>query len=872
MAMKRTIIPICILFVIKLWAIEPWTSKDFERVSKEKPNPSFSLPQGEENWQSWSYPHQFMKTVGFIVSMQVTDSTDPEYGGIIEGEDQLNIVETDNTQEAIWVLSRYKEITGKSDLDQSLMRAWIYVQNHPAYNEEGTESDYYRVWNSGLALMAESKYREVTGDSSFIGYADSCVEYIMTHPLPFSGVHPFYKNLHPKVTAQAAGMLYRYARERNRDDWASYAVQMAESVLVWLEEDPETRLNNEVWAMSGGTCIWGIENSLFREDSSLGASWLSTYLPLMKTFQPGGDWSNSWNIWYAWAYRYAFDYTGDSTYLFIHHAIVDSLLMQDKDDDGGVPPTYGGSSFGDHSWVSSYMLFMGINELWPRLAEYDAGIPKIIFPKEERVIRFGDTLDLEFLVANYGLQDLVSIPLQTSGLSTWDTTLSLDFAMVDTIFIANGVVARDSGYQNLSIYTTLTQDQRTVNDTLSMDFFVFPPRLVTGSVTDSINSHGVKARVYFTLKGDTIPFDSTETDSETGQFSINLLDTTFYVKVSPEVPYPEVYDTVTVTHDNIPTLEYRTAPSKILFVNVDPEGNYEEFLLPALDSLGISYYYWEREQDGEIPFSKLYKFQDSLILWMTGDREEETVTETEADSLTNFVENGGRLFITGQNVAEDLQGSQFLNNVLGVEFISSPINEIFCFPIHEDTLGSLLRPFITTNGGSALNQTSRDWIQPTNGSRAFLSYDSTGSIVAGVWKGDNVPQVVFLGFGLEGIGWSQSFPDYMNRREVMEQILGSMGVTGVKEEKLKSLSPFKVVILENPTFGSIKFSLVSGETIRHLRIFDVQGRRVMSIPINYKPVGIKTFSIPISLPSGLYFLRFDGRSPKTYPVVFIKEP
>ena len=46
---------------------------------------------------------QVLDAVWFIASMQVTDDQDPEYGGIREGEELQEIVQTDNTSESIWM-------------------------------------------------------------------------------------------------------------------------------------------------------------------------------------------------------------------------------------------------------------------------------------------------------------------------------------------------------------------------------------------------------------------------------------------------------------------------------------------------------------------------------------------------------------------------------------------------------------------------------------------------------------------------------------------------------------------------------------------------------------------------------------------------
>ncbi|MEO0019560.1 MAG: hypothetical protein ABIK47_02830, partial [candidate division WOR-3 bacterium] len=73
----------------------------------------------------------------FVARYQVSDSLSPDFGGIIEAEHLPTIIETDNTQEAIWVWSRHHQITGSDYYQENIRRAWIYVLRNPAYREHG---------------------------------------------------------------------------------------------------------------------------------------------------------------------------------------------------------------------------------------------------------------------------------------------------------------------------------------------------------------------------------------------------------------------------------------------------------------------------------------------------------------------------------------------------------------------------------------------------------------------------------------------------------------------------------------------------------------------------------------------------------------
>ncbi|MGD9379118.1 MAG: hypothetical protein PVI51_00970, partial [candidate division WOR-3 bacterium] len=112
--MKRCTI-VLLSLVVTGFSTSFWTEQDF--INADSIPRGNAVMQGDVDvlrgeWQRWSYIHELCQTAAFVASMQVSDPMDPEFGGIIEGEDQLSVVETDNTQQAIWVWCRFYEITG----------------------------------------------------------------------------------------------------------------------------------------------------------------------------------------------------------------------------------------------------------------------------------------------------------------------------------------------------------------------------------------------------------------------------------------------------------------------------------------------------------------------------------------------------------------------------------------------------------------------------------------------------------------------------------------------------------------------------------------------------------------------------------------
>ncbi len=842
-----------------------WETDDFVRqdaLRRYDPLWQRGIPDKGPEWKRWSYICELFRTCEFIRGMQVSDSLSPDFGGMIEGENAMNVIETDNTQEAIWVWSRYRELTGDTTYDENVRRAWTYVMNFPAYNEEGGESDYYRVWNCGLALFAEDKYRMVTGDSTYYGYADSCIGYMFAHPLPFTGVSGYYMRLHPKTTALAAGMLYQYGKHNGLPECQDTALAYGVRVVNWLEEQPGVNLNDEIWAMSGGTCIWGICRSVFEDDSAWGRDWLYTYLRLQKYMEGFGQWNNSWNIWYANGYNFAGRIMDQYRYRFYHHSLTDSLLVQDRDNDGGVPPTRGDSPSGDHSWVSTYMVFMGFEGLMDALHDFDAGVMRVVSPTAEQVFLPFDTLDVKLLCANYGLQSLASVPVSISSPLQYDSTIALPLGFCDTITFYTEWVPPDTGTYVFSAYTWLGNDQRVSNDTSRATFRIRPFRLVSGVVKDRITGMPIEAELRFTIRGDShgLFSASATTDSTTGEYTVMLFDSIFSIEVEPEIPYPLSYrDSVLVTPDTTYGFDFALDPASLLLINKDGNGNYGEYYTENLDSLAVTYVLWEVQSQGLPPFSIMDQFGTRSIIWFSGDNVSNTIAPDEHDSLVAFLDGGGNLFLTGQNIAEEWGGGNLLANYVHADFVTNTDANIL-LGITGDTIGTGLNIYII--GGEPNNQISQEIIAPLGSADSVFRYLSGGP---GAVKYDgSTYKTVLFGFGFEALNGTGAFA---SRKEVLARVLNWFGIsTGIGEEKPDKLMVKPTLsVYPNPFTGQVTIRL-GGETGNRgigeteIKTYDVSGRMVRTFPMPHAPSAMHIIwdgrdGVGKPLPAGVYFVR-----------------
>ena len=841
-----------------------WEHADFERadtVLRSAPVLQTHVGRLPAEWQRWSYIRELCQTVGFIASMQVSDPGDPEYGGLIEGEDAMTIVETDNTQEAIWVWCRHYEITGDTTYFENIRRAWIYVMNHPAWTEEGATSDYYRVWNCGLGLFAESKYRNTFGDSTYLPYADTCIQYMFAHPLSFTHPDPYYARLHPKTTSLAAGMLYQYGKDLNMQEYKDTALAYGNRVRLWIEANPQNNINDEVWAMSGGTAVWGLCRSLFDADTTAGVAWLNTYLPYMKYYQPTGTWNNSWNIWYANAYNHAARITQNGTYVEYHHSITDSLLIQDYDEDGGVPPTRTWGQNQDHSWISAYMCFMGFEGLMDSIKNIDAGINDLYAVGPEAYFLVGDSLILFVNALNYGFDSLWDVYISFTGPFLADTTIDLAVGQEQPIEFAQSWVPSDTGWVDLSAYSLYGGDERSENDTFQTAIYIRPLRLVAGSVLDSSSGEGIAATVYFQFidAAGTTYFDSAATDSVTGAFSVYLIDSLYRAYVFTEIPYPDfIEEYIYVTPDSVSDLDFALKPADILVVNRDNEGRFAEYFTESLDSLNKTYKVWTPVEQGIFPTSRISEFNDTVIIWYSGNAETNTVTAPEQESLMVYLDSGGKLIITGQNIGEEIQASQFYTDYLHAQLVNDSVQSLYVYPDNSDSLGQNIGTMFTSGG--VANQYSRDQIAADTFAHQFLFYDDALTQCAGIWY--NSPssgyQTIYCGFGIEAV---HHRPGYMHREQLLAAFLRWFGVLSVEEYGTQHMAPL-FAIFPNPSRQLIRVTLAPALWFENgsISVYDASGRLVRRLITEHPLHDVSWNSRDAQnrqVPAGVYFVHLQ---------------
>lgn len=131
--------------------------------------------------------------------------------------------------------------------------------------------------------------------------------------------------------------------------------------------------------------------------------------------------------------------------------------------------------------------------------------------------------------------------------------------------------------------------------------------------------------------------------------------TPFTITVSPQALPHRAKFTVNLTAAGGYQTSYEfylaLSPS-VLLVDDDDGARADVYFTTVLDSLGISANTQNRQKDGPLTFETMLPYP--TIIWQCGPSFFETLDSTDRAELTLYLETGGNLFITGQDIGWDL--------------------------------------------------------------------------------------------------------------------------------------------------------------------------------------------------------------------------
>ncbi|MBU0692025.1 T9SS type A sorting domain-containing protein [bacterium] len=854
---------LCLGFVFAaLWialpahATVPWTAEQIAEYERTHPPLPFSPERLERPGASLGtlddpvYFEEFVQTCNFLTTLQ-NFNPGTDYGGMREGEvgSDFNIIQTDNTQEAIRDWCQYALWTGDTATFSANVRAaWVYCNIHTAWTEESEGGIYYRDHNCGWGIEAAILFLAAYGDTSQNVYADGCCAHMANHD--FDGT-----NLACFAYALGLGGMYQWAVYRNHQDWISHAIQQGFALRDWLSESP-ARIRSTSWALSGGTAVWGLCRSLFAAYPDTGRAWVQEYgeqLP-MASEVTASSWYNSFKCWNSNATYACYELTDNPVFLNRVADYAEDLLSFDVDDDGGIPPgTCCIEDANDHSWVSAYMAWMALGNMIGGVSRFISPDPSVPYPA-------GVPLPVVVEVQNPRLESAsgsvqitgyeisATAPFNIEGGASIELPITQPWELPDD----NTLPEENS----LTLIVELIYPAETLVDTTITQFDIRRQIDIAGEIRGEFDEMEMPpCRIEFSNieRPDTVyvPFP-TQTGITYTSGDVPLFTGDVRIRVIPPVRYT-LKDTIVniQTVDQTELIDLFLTTTELVLVDDDNGAAYETYVAASLDSLGFNTRVWDQTLESLTDPD----FVQTMI-WLTGGDAQSgpagTVIDAQEQTLIeSFLNSGGKLLLSGQDITDVLRDEPFLSDILHCTADDDSVNRI---PIGGTGLDPVFGNvyIVLGSGGAASNQYSTSSMVPLESAETILLFPmGETAAIKGI---HGAGRFIFTGFGIEGIPFTSSFTD---RTEFIDLCLDWLNETA-RANDLPPLLPESIALYQNypnpfnPT-TTIQFYAPPGTASLSLIVYDILGREVVSL--------LKT-----QPERGMISVEWDGRTNSGRPV------
>ncbi len=297
---------------------------------------------------------------------------------------------------------------------------------------------------------------------------------------------------------------------------------------------------------------------------------------------------------------------------------------------------------------------------------------------------------------------------------------------------------------------------------------------------------------------------------------------------------------------------------RVLIVDDNGGADYERWYTGACDSNSVRYDVHDVLASGTPPAESLLRYP--VVVWFCGDDSTTTLTAAEQASLTAYLDSGGNLMISGQNIAEDLAAGGFLSDYLRAELAEPSTGMPFLAGTPGDpvTRGDTM---VAAGGGGAANGSSLDGVRPvgggTNAARFRDHPDTTvGCIVR--YHGDY--RLVYFSVPFEAIDHATSL--YLQKWTLIRRVLEYFGecIPGVTGPGPGPILPDPAGIRVTPcpvrSLATVEYLTPEAGNVR-LGIYSADGRLVVT-QVGETTTGRGRLRFDASgLPAGVYLIRLN---------------
>jgi subtilisin family serine protease len=312
-------------------------------------------------------------------------------------------------------------------------------------------------------------------------------------------------------------------------------------------------------------------------------------------------------------------------------------------------------------------------------------------------------------------------------------------------------------------------------------------------------------------------------------------------------------------------LPLRVGQAPVLLIDDDQggEGRIDTWYLESLAQIGVGAEVVRRSD-----ISVLADFVEGYeaIIYASGSRTSDHLSGDDLAVFVEYLDNGGKLLFSGQNIAQDLAVSNpaALDTLFHIGFVDPHANQLVVRGIDGQPLTEGLYLFLAGDGG-AWNQENIDVIEAQDMAEPLFWFSADQpERLAGVRVQEGARDLVFCSFGIESI--NDEWINASTRAETLERIFLAWGFeTGVADERLLASQPeeFRVSpTWPNPTNGVVHTNITLPNPGRiEISVVDLLGREVNRFQIMGSSGSNRIeLNLPENVGSGMYFISAKHQS------------
>lgn len=302
---------------------------------------------------------------------------------------------------------------------------------------------------------------------------------------------------------------------------------------------------------------------------------------------------------------------------------------------------------------------------------------------------------------------------------------------------------------------------------------------------------------------------------------------------------------------------------------------YHDFVVSHAKSFNLSFESCSNEQiiNGTIDLNNY-----QLVIWILGDEStaDQTFSAVERTKVAAYLENGGKLFVSGSEIAWELEGAssattqqtQFLRTYLKAKYIADDSNIYGVYGVDSTEFAGLGFGYGIVSNGSPYLEDYPDIIDTVGGSIPILKYNSVstaGIAFTGNFNNSaNTGQLVYLAFPFETINLAAE------RTKVMSAALRYFNLIPPSDIIADEYIPMEFSLSQNypnpfNPATKIQFTIPpsplpfgKGTGVR-LLVYDILGNKITTLVDEEKPAG--SYEVEFNaekLSSGVYFYRITA--------------